>query len=108
LHTPKWWLVSVLGQKIDALDARLTQRFDTLDVRLFALETRVGPAGYPHGTALGAVGSGLHPCTSARVGLVHGEGRWPLETRYPGVMPVELDDGEGQPSRWTTLHALRS
>jgi hypothetical protein len=36
-----------------------------------------------------------------------GEGRWLLETRYPGVMPVELDEGEGQPSRWITLHALR-
>jgi hypothetical protein len=34
-------------------------------------------------------------------------GRWPLETRYPGVMPVEIDDGEGRPSRWNTLRALR-
>ena len=36
-----------------------------------------------------------------------GDGRWPLETRYPGVMPVETDDGEGRPSRWNTLRALR-
>ena len=36
-----------------------------------------------------------------------GNGRWPLETRYPGVMPVEIDEGEGQPSRWNTLRALR-
>ncbi|MDB5075962.1 MAG: hypothetical protein JWO42_2141 [Chloroflexi bacterium] len=36
-----------------------------------------------------------------------GEGRWPLETRYPGVMPVEIDGGEGRPSRWNTLRALR-
>ena len=36
-----------------------------------------------------------------------GDGRWPLETRYPGVMPVELDEGEGRPSRWNTLRALR-
>ncbi len=35
------------------------------------------------------------------------EGRWPLESRYPGVMPVEIDEGEGQPSRWNTLRALR-
>ena len=35
------------------------------------------------------------------------DGRWPLETRYPGVMPVELDEGEGRPSRWNTLRALR-
>ena len=36
-----------------------------------------------------------------------GDGRWLLETRYPGVMPVETDKGEGQPSRWNTLRALR-
>jgi hypothetical protein len=35
------------------------------------------------------------------------DGRWPLETRHPGVMPVETDEGEGQPSRWNTLRALR-
>src|SRR5215510_3843325 len=35
------------------------------------------------------------------------EGRWPLETRYPGKMPVETDAGEGRPSRWNTLRALR-
>jgi hypothetical protein len=36
-----------------------------------------------------------------------GDGRWPLETRYPGVMPVEMDEGEGRPSQWNTLRALR-
>ena len=36
-----------------------------------------------------------------------GDGRWPLETQYPGRMPVEVDDGEGRPSRWITLRALR-
>ncbi|HET9017806.1 MAG TPA: hypothetical protein VFN57_19545 [Thermomicrobiaceae bacterium] len=35
------------------------------------------------------------------------DGRWLLETCYPGVMPVEIDDGEGRPSRWNTLRALR-
>ena len=37
------------------------------------------------------------------------DGRWPLETRYPGRMPVEVDEseGEGRPSRWNTLRALR-
>ena len=34
-----------------------------------------------------------------------GDGLWPLETRYPGAMPVEMDEGEGQPSRWNTLRA---
>jgi hypothetical protein len=45
------------------------------------------------------------------IGLVaskrDGDGRWLLETRYPGVMPVETDEGEGRPSRWNTLRALR-
>ena len=36
-----------------------------------------------------------------------GDGRWPLETRYPGAMPVETDEREGRPSRWNTLRALR-
>ena len=35
------------------------------------------------------------------------DGRWPLETEYPGMMPVQIDEGEGQPSRWNTLRALR-
>jgi len=36
-----------------------------------------------------------------------GDGRWLLETRYPGKMLVETDEGEGRPSRWNTLRALR-
>ena len=37
------------------------------------------------------------------------EGRWPLDTRYCGRMPVAMDadEGEGRPSRWNTLRALR-
>jgi hypothetical protein len=35
------------------------------------------------------------------------DGRWLLDTRYPGVMPVETDEGQGRPSRWNTLRALR-
>jgi hypothetical protein len=36
-----------------------------------------------------------------------GEGRWLLDGRYPGAMPVDLDEDEGRPSRWNTLRALR-
>ena len=36
-----------------------------------------------------------------------GEGRWPLEVRYAGEMPVEIDEGVGRPNRWNTLRALR-
>lgn len=35
------------------------------------------------------------------------EGRWRLDVRYPGTMPIEIDEGEGQPSKWNTLRALR-
>ncbi|MEO8285190.1 MAG: hypothetical protein ABI670_02000 [Chloroflexota bacterium] len=35
------------------------------------------------------------------------EGRWLLDNQYPGNMPVDLDEGEGEPSRWNTLRALR-
>jgi hypothetical protein len=35
------------------------------------------------------------------------DGRWSLETLYAGRMPIELDDGEGRPSRWNTLRAMR-
>jgi hypothetical protein len=35
------------------------------------------------------------------------DGRWLLEAQHPGKMPVETDEGEGRPSRWITLRALR-
>ena len=35
------------------------------------------------------------------------DGRWFLDVQYPGQMPVEINEGEGQPSRWITLRALR-
>lgn len=34
-------------------------------------------------------------------------GRWCLDQRYPGRMPVTLGEEAGQPGRWTTLRALR-
>jgi hypothetical protein len=45
------------------------------------------------------------------IGLVEskpdGEGRWPLENPHPGEQHFPLDEGEGRPSRWNTLRALR-
>ena len=35
------------------------------------------------------------------------DGRWPLDVLFPGAMLVEMDEGEGRPSRWNTLRALR-
>ena len=34
-------------------------------------------------------------------------GRWPLENPHPGRLHFPLDEGEGKPSRWNTLRALR-
>lgn len=35
------------------------------------------------------------------------DGRWPLENDHPGRRHFLIDDGEGRPSRWNTLRALR-
>ena len=35
------------------------------------------------------------------------DGRWSLDVSYPGVMPVNLDEGEGRRSQWITLRAMR-
>jgi hypothetical protein len=36
-----------------------------------------------------------------------GAGRWSLDVRHAGRMPVGIDEGQGRPSRWNTLRALR-
>ena len=35
------------------------------------------------------------------------DGKWRLEAQYPGSMPIDMNETEGQPSRWITLRALR-
>jgi hypothetical protein len=35
------------------------------------------------------------------------DGKWRLETQYPGDMPIDMGEGPGRPSRWITLRALR-
>src|SRR3989475_3824202 len=35
------------------------------------------------------------------------DGRWPLENPHPGAVYFEMDEGEGKPSRWNTLRAMR-
>jgi len=34
-------------------------------------------------------------------------GAWPLENTHPGAVHFPLEDGDGQPSRWNTLRAMR-
>jgi hypothetical protein len=35
------------------------------------------------------------------------DGRWPLENPHPGELHFAMDEGEGRPSRWNTLRAMR-
>ena len=35
------------------------------------------------------------------------DGRWPLENPHPDQLDIQMDDGEGKPSRWNTLRAMR-
>jgi hypothetical protein len=35
------------------------------------------------------------------------DGRWLLENTHPGAVHFALEEGDGQPSRWNTLRALR-
>ncbi len=45
------------------------------------------------------------------IGVVEGnrdpDGRWPLQKVHEGEVYFRMDDGEGQPSRWNTLRAMR-
>jgi hypothetical protein len=45
------------------------------------------------------------------IGVVEGnrdpDGRWPLQNVHDGEAHFQMEDGEGQPSRWNTLRALR-
>ena len=35
------------------------------------------------------------------------DGQWPLENTHPGVVHFTMDAGDGRPSRWNTLRAMR-
>jgi hypothetical protein len=35
------------------------------------------------------------------------DGTWLLENTHPGETQFEFEDGDGRPSRWNTLRALR-
>ncbi len=37
----------------------------------------------------------------------HPDGRWPLQNAHEGEAHFAMDDGEGEPSRWNTLRAMR-
>ena len=51
----------------------------------------------------GRVGEAIDLVASKR----DADGRWPLENPHPGRVHFEMDEGEGRPSRWNTLRAMR-
>jgi hypothetical protein len=58
-----------------------------------------------------AAGAARDPRLAEAIALVREkqqpDGRWLLENTYPGKIWFPLEDGDGQPSRWNTLRALR-
>jgi hypothetical protein len=60
---------------------------------------------------LRASGAAPDPRCADAVELVRrkrsGDGTWPLEDDHPGAVHFPLEDGQGHPSRWNTLRALR-
>lgn len=58
-----------------------------------------------------ATGAGPDERTDDAVALVRGkqqpDGTWRLENTHPGTVHFTLEDGDGRPSRWNTLRALR-
>jgi len=57
------------------------------------------------------VGEKPDPRAAEAIEVVEGarapDGRWLLQNVYEGVAHLQMEDGEGEPSRWTTLRALR-
>ena len=60
---------------------------------------------------LRSVGGPADPRLAEAVDLVRSkrrdDGTWPLENTHPGAVHLRFDDGDGAPSRWNTLRALR-
>jgi hypothetical protein len=58
-----------------------------------------------------AVGVGRHPQLSEAIELVRSkqqpDGTWLLENTYAGAVHFVMEDGDGRPSRWNTLRAMR-
>lgn len=58
-----------------------------------------------------AVGDRPDPRTNEAMDLLRSkqqaDGTWLLENTHPGVIHFPFDDGDGRPSRWNTLRAMR-
>jgi hypothetical protein len=60
---------------------------------------------------LRSAGAALDERVAEAIALVESkrgaDGRWPLENPHPGRLHFAMDEGEGRPSRWNTLRAMR-
>lgn len=58
-----------------------------------------------------STGDQPEPRLTEAIAVVRGrrqpDGRWLLENTHPGLVHFEMEDGDGRPSRWNTLRALR-
>jgi hypothetical protein len=58
-----------------------------------------------------AVGGAPQPELAEAIGVLRSkqqpDGTWPLENTHPGAVHFSMEDGDGRPSRWNTLRALR-
>ena len=60
---------------------------------------------------LRAAGAFPDPRLAEAIALVRSKqtsaGQWPLENTHRGDVPLVMEDGDGRPSRWNTLRAMR-
>ena len=98
------------------LDRRMFRRLSTGEVVDEAWTLFSHPAWYFYDVLRGldhlrAAGVVPDERVAEAVGLVEkrrGEdGRWPLQNPHPGQLHFAMDEGEGKPSRWNTLRAVR-
>jgi hypothetical protein len=98
------------------LERRLLRRLSTGEVIDPTWATFSYPAGWYYDVLRGldylrAAGAGPDERWGEAIDLVESkrdaDGRWLLENPHPGRLHFAMDEGEGRPSRWNTLRAMR-
>jgi hypothetical protein len=98
------------------LERRMLRRLSTGEIIDPAFTDLSFPTGYHYDVLRGLdymcrAGGAPDERTAEAVGIVESkrdaDGRWPLENPHPGNLDFKMGEGEGKPSRWNTLRALR-
>lgn len=98
------------------LDRRMLRRLSTGEVIDPAWTEFSYPPGWYYDLLRGldylrAAGAAPDERVDEAVGVLRSKrdasGRWPLENPHPGELHFAMDEGEGRPSRWNTLRAMR-